>query len=167
MYVFTELMLRYVSAAISALLLPWVMSAMISDSRSDSPSLRPGQSRPTVSLAVPGGSLTTISPWWIASSASTSWAAGSVLDRYPQAPFFSARSISDCWKLHVYTATRLAWGLSTSTSRSSRSASPWANVSYRAMSTSTVTGSSGAICTIWTRSAYWSNMWARPTSTTS
>jgi len=29
MYVFTELMLRYVSAAISELLLPWVMSAMI------------------------------------------------------------------------------------------------------------------------------------------
>ena len=38
--------LRYVNFATSALLLPWVMRARISDSRSLSPSPRPGQSSP-------------------------------------------------------------------------------------------------------------------------
>ena len=73
--------LRKVSAATSALLLPWVMSARISDSRSVSPSARPGQSSPVGADARPGGSLTTISPAWTASSAATSSRAGSVLDR--------------------------------------------------------------------------------------
>ena len=38
--------LRWVSVATSALLWPWVISAKISDSRSVSPSLRPGQFSP-------------------------------------------------------------------------------------------------------------------------
>src|SRR3954451_8704995 len=42
MYDFTVLGLRYVSVATSALLLPWVMRARISDSRSLRPSPRPG-----------------------------------------------------------------------------------------------------------------------------
>ena len=54
--------LRYVSAATSALLLPWVMRARISDSRSLSPSPRPGQSSPTALRARAGTSLMTVCP---------------------------------------------------------------------------------------------------------
>ena len=63
--------LRWVSVATSALLLPWVMSAKISDSRSVSPSLRPGQFSPPLLRAREGGSLITMSPAWIASRAAT------------------------------------------------------------------------------------------------
>ena len=75
--------LRKVSAATSALLIPWVIRARISDSRSVRPSARPGQSSPLRCGARAGGSLMTISPAWTASSAATRSRAGSVLDRYP------------------------------------------------------------------------------------
>src|SRR6476620_11180154 len=61
MYDFTVLGLRYVSVATSALLLPWVMRARISDSRSLRPSPRPGQSSPTALRARGGTSLMTVS----------------------------------------------------------------------------------------------------------
>ena len=52
--------LRWVRVATSALLLPWVMSAKISDSRSVSPSLRPGQFNPALLRGRNGGSLITV-----------------------------------------------------------------------------------------------------------
>jgi hypothetical protein len=49
-----------VSVATSALLRPWVISAKISDSRSVSPSLRPGQFNPPMLRARKGGALITM-----------------------------------------------------------------------------------------------------------
>ena len=60
-----------------------------------------------------------------------------------------------------------ARGLAVSTSRSSWSASAWANVSYSATSTSWATGWLASISTISTRSRYCSNILARPARTTS
>ena len=57
MYDLTEFRLRNAVAATSALLLPWVMRARISDSRSVRPSDRPGQSSPVVGRDRPGAGL--------------------------------------------------------------------------------------------------------------
>ena len=74
--------LRNVNSATSALLMPCVISASTSDSRSVRPSVRPGQSRPAaLRVRRVGGSLMTISPACTASSAATRSRAGSVLDR--------------------------------------------------------------------------------------
>jgi hypothetical protein len=59
--------LRWVSVDTSALLWPCVISAKISDSRSVSPSLRPGQFNPPMLRVPKGGSLITIFPACIAS----------------------------------------------------------------------------------------------------
>ena len=80
-YDFTVFGLRYVSRATSALLMPWVISARISASRSLRPSPRPGQSSPGALRVRAATSLTTTSPECTASKAATSSRAGRVFDR--------------------------------------------------------------------------------------
>src|SRR3954452_18323049 len=101
MYILIELALRYMRVAMSLLEWPCVMSAITSDSRSLSPSDRPGQSRPGTDRILVGSGLTTISPWWMATSASTSSTEDNVFERYPCAPLAMAVSMSSAENAQV------------------------------------------------------------------